>query len=364
MMRKRRRLLSFACVATGSLALAGNAFAKPTLTISGSNTVGASAATVVEIKGENTDAAPLRISVYMPQGYAANLGAAAGTQIGTVSATFQALIVSPETVVGVDGTVVVGDRTSEVLRSAAVKCTGTAAHVAVWLLRVVVAGQTLELPVFVDPTTGSEATFSAAKFVLCLANPYEQAQPAGSRAVAGMKIIDAKLTLSAGVFTNPPSAGTYIWRSVTAPWTANSALPNEAGAVEAQSLANIPSALSLKANVRTVRRKKRGRTIVANSVLLSGSLLENLNGIAGAKVTLFANGKTAGSTMTDARGSFARVEALAKKAALKATATVPTRETACVSPLPATFAPAGCAAALIAGYKIGSNTIVATPKKR
>jgi hypothetical protein len=360
-MRPVLRLLVLGCAGAASFALAGNALAKtPQLIVSGSTTVGASAATVVEVKEETTDAAPLRISIYVPLGYSANLSQAAGTQIGTVNATFQVLQISQDAVIDVQGGTVLTDTPSKYLSNTCAPGT----HAAVWLLHAMVSGAVLDVPVYVDPTTAAEATFSSAKLVLCLANPYEQATPPSSRAASGAKIIDAKMTLSAGVFTNPPSSGSHVWRTVITPWTANGATPNAAGTIEAQSIVTIPSTLPLKAKVRTIRHKKRGRTTVTNSVLLSGKLLENLKGVADARVTFFANGKTAGSATTGATGSFSKRVGLGKKTSFKATATVPTRETACVSPLGPTVAPAGCVAATLAGYKIGSDAVTATPRNR
>jgi hypothetical protein len=116
--------------------------------------------------------------------------------------------------------------------------------------------------------------------------------------------------------------------------------------------------------VQTKRHTKGGRTTVANSVLLSGKLLEDLKGVAGARITFFANGKTVGSAPTATDGAFLRKTSLTRPTTLRATATVPSRETNCVSPLSVTAAPAGCTAATIAGYKIGSDTVTARPRRR
>jgi hypothetical protein len=288
-----------------------------------------------------------------------NLGQSPGTQIGTVTASVQALQVSGDTVIpNVSGTVVTDAPSKYVTNTCA-----PGVHAAVWLLQLTVQGTIYDVPAYVDAASGNETTFSAAKVVLCFANPYEQAAP-GTRAPFGVKLVDAKVALSAGMFTNPTTAGSYVWRTLITPWTVSAATDNPAGAMETQSIVNIPSSLSLKATVRTTRHRRHGRTVVANSVLLSGKLLENLTGIAGATVTFFANGKTAGSAPTAASGGFSTKTGLARKTTLKATATVPTRETGCVNPLSAAFAPAGCVAATIAGYKLASNTVTATPRKR
>jgi hypothetical protein len=353
-----RRLLVFGCAASASLALASGAPAQtPQLLVSGATEIGASAATVIRVKEEKTDAAPFRTSIYLPSGYVANLGQSAGTQVGTVTMSLQQLALSPDAI-DVAGTI----RTDTPSKYAGNLCApGT--HRAVWLLHLVVQGATFDVPAYVDPATGNDATFSSAKIVLCLSNPYEQAAP-GTRAPFGVRFVDTRMTLSAGVFTNPIVAGSFVWRAVITPWTANAAAEDATGTIEAQSMVNIPSLLSLRAKVRTIRYTKHGRETVTNSVLLSGKLLEDLNGVAGARVTFYANGKTAGSAPTAASGVFSRTTGLATRMTLKATATVPTRATDCANPLPATAAPAGCVAATIAGYKLSSNTVTAMPKKR
>ncbi len=358
-MRTMLRLPALVCAMTASLALAGNALAKtPQLIVRGAQATGASATTTVEVHGATTDAAPLKISIYMPTGYTANLSQAVGTQIGTVTDKIQLLASSADAVTDANGTIFVADKSLSALQASATQCTDTPTHSAIWLLHVVVSGQTLDVPVYVDPTTGAEAAFSSAQLVLCLPNPYEQALP-GTRAPGGAKIFDTRMTLAAGVLTNPSTAGSYVWRTVVTPWTANGATSKPAGIIEAQSIVAIPASLSLKATVKTITHKRHGRKTVTNSVLLSGKLLENLRGVAAAKITIYANGKTTGSTATNATGSFSRRLGLDKKASFNVRATVPTRETACVSPLPAASVPAGCVSATLAGYRISSSTVTA-----
>ena len=353
-----RRLLVFGCAAAALLAPAANALAKtPQLLVRGATATGASAAMVIDVNEDKADAAPARISIYLPQGYIANLGQSPGTQIGTVIASVQPLALSPDAI-AVAGTIL-ADTPSKYVGNLCAPGT----HAAVWLLHLTVQGTIFDVPVYVDRTTAGEAAFSSAKLVVCFSNPYEQAAP-GPRAPFGVKFVETKVTVGAGVFTNPIVAGSFVWRALITPWTANGATENATGAIEAQSIVNIPLSLSLKAKVRTIRHKQHGRTTVTNSVLLSGKLLEDLRGVAGAKVTFYANGKTAGSAPTTASGAFSRRAGLTKRTALRATATVPTRETNCVGQLPASSAPAGCVAATIAGYELSSSTVTATPRQR
>jgi hypothetical protein len=363
-MRTILRLLVLGCLATGSLALAGTVLAKtPQLLVKGSPATAASAETVIEVKEVKEDAAPLRIGIYLPSGYTANITQAAGTQIGTVNADLQALLISPDAIIQAEGTVLTADPATYVTNTCA-----PGSHAAVWLLHVTVSGQTLDVPVYVDPTTGAEAAFSSAKLVLCLPNPYEQAQPPASRAPFGAKIIDAKLTMAAGVITNPSAAATYLWRAVVTPWTVNSPLPNQAATVETQAIVNLPAAATLRAKVKTTRVTKRvrgkRRTIVANSVLLSGRLLEKLQGVAGGKVTFVGGAKRVGTATTSATGAFAESLALARKTTFRATIVVPTREVGCLAALPASSAPRGCVSATLAGYTLTTAPVTATPKKR
>jgi hypothetical protein len=350
------------CAATSCLAPAGSAFAlSPQLVVSGATATGASAQTLARLKGSTADAATASLVIYVPGGYVTNVGQPAGTQIGTVAARAQ-LLEASNTILDASGTILVADRTAASVRASATDCTGTPAHDTVWQLHIVASVQTVDFYVYVDRTAGADASFGSAQLVLCLPNPYAQAAP-GTHSPNGMKIFDAKVTMSAGVFTNPTPAGTYVWHAVVTPWTVDGAIPNPAGALETQGVVAIPSSLSLRAKVRTVRHRTQGRTTVANSVLLSGKLLESLRGVGGAKVAFFANGKSAGSATTASTGSFSKSVELSKKASFHATATVAARETPCLSPLPAA-APAGCVSATWAGYKIRSNSVAVTPRER
>ena len=101
-----------------------------------------------------------------------------------------------------------------------------------------------------------------------------------------------------------------------------------------------------------------------NSVLLSGRLLETLQGVAGAKVTFVGGGKRVGTATTGATGAFSKSLALPKKTTYRATVVVPTREVGCVSPLPTSLGVAGCVSATLAGYTVTTRAVTATPKKR
>jgi hypothetical protein len=343
-------------IAVVALASAGTASARTQLLVTGSTVVAASGTTTIELRGAAADAAWAQLTTYVPSGYTINLGQPAGTRIGSVSARAQLLGSGASATA--TGIVLVSDRNDAAVQQAATECTRSPAHAGVWTIRLTLPGQTLDLPLYTDPTTGAEAAFGSAKLVLCLPQPYANGLP--GYAPLGTKIDDLRATLSAGVFTNPLFAGNHVWRTVVTPWSASGAAPDAGSTVEAQGLVGVPSTLSLTARVTT----KRERLTVKNSVLLSGTLLEALRGVAGATVSFFATDRNAGTSTTSAGGSFARRIVLAQRKTFRVTATVPTRETPCVNPLPSSVAPAGCTTATRAGYRLRSESIVVTPRAR
>jgi hypothetical protein len=353
--RRIWRLVLAAIAAASLLSCAGDAFARPQLLVNGPNATSASGMTVLEVKGAAADAAWAQLTTYVPSGYTINLGQPAGTRIGSVSARAQ-LLASGATA-GATGVVLVADRNDAAVQQAATQCTRSPTHAGVWLLRLSLPAQTLEVPVYVDPTTGSEADFGSAKLVLCLPQPYAKGLPA--YAPLGTKIDDLRTTLSAGVFTNPLFAGSHVWRTLVVPWNPSGANQNSAAAVEAQGLVGVPSSLSLKAKLTT-----RRVPTVRNSVLLSGTLLEDLRGVAGVTVAFFATDRNSGTARTSASGSFARAILVVQRKTFRVTANLPARSSACVNPLPSSVAPAGCVSATRAGYRLRSGSIVVTPRTR
>src|SRR3954468_15265699 len=259
---------------------AAGASAKTQLLVTGPTATAASGMTVLEVKGAAADAAWAQLTTYVPSGYTINLGQQVGTRIGSVSARAQ-LLASGATG-RATGVVLVADGNDAPAQQAATQCTGSPAHAGVWLLRLSLPAQTLDVPLYVDPTTASEADFGSAKLVACLPQPYAKGLP--SYAPLGAKLDDLRTTLSAGVFTNPLFAGSHVWRTVVMPWSSSGASQNTAATVETQGLIGVPSSLSLKAKLTT----RLGRLNVRNSVLLSGTLLEALRGVAGVTVSFFA----------------------------------------------------------------------------
>ena len=100
-----------------------------------------------------------------------------------------------------------------------------------------------------------------------------------------------------------------------------------------------------------------------SAVVLSGTVTDNGTPVSGATVTLLANGKMVGTATTNASGSFSKALSITKATAFQAKATVQQRDTACVTPLPATSVPGGCTGATVGAYTISSSTVAVKPKK-
>src|SRR6266545_4810754 len=94
------RFSMLAAAAVALLTVAGLASATPRLIVTG---------TTIQVLEEKSDAAPLKITIFVPSGYTATLAQTAGSQIGTVHADLQALQISPDAIIQADGTVLAAD---------------------------------------------------------------------------------------------------------------------------------------------------------------------------------------------------------------------------------------------------------------
>jgi hypothetical protein len=304
-------------VGTTALALAGNALATQKLSVKQSTT-----SLTIQVSQAQTDPQPLRISIYVPTGYSINSSAAPGTKIGSTTGTVfsrDANIPLP-----LSGDVVAVPPTTN-----APGC-DPVPHLAVWNLALSVAGQTINLPVHVDQTTGADAALGAYKLVVCLA-PDDVPVGTPGRSPNGARLLDATFTVD-NIFTVP--AGQSIWKAITTPWAGGA--PNAAGTVETRAVVG-NGTVTLAKKVNAPRRL----------VKFTGKVTQSGTPVSGAKVTLLVNGKSAGfSARTNSSGSFSIV---LKKTGKKTTSTFQARTTVaerditttgCASPTPGV--PGGC----------------------
>jgi len=324
-----------------SSALAAN---NATIAVSSSGT-----ATTIHINVPQTTDPIAVISIFVPAGYTANLTAAPNTTIGSVDATANGHDVG--LTLPLTGPVVAD---SPAAHAADVCSPGT--HAAVWNLNLSVAGSTLVLPLYVDPTAGDATALGAYQMRICLP-PWDTPVGSPGRAFEGAQLLDAEFTVT-GIFTAPTTPGLLPWHTLFTPYTPGAGTPNLVGTFEARALVGAPS-LSLKAS------KKNGKYTV------SGKAAEGGVPVPGASVAIQRGASAtklgkAGSATTSATGAWSASGKLTGKKPVffKATATVKERDATaqgCATPLPATIAPGGCTSATLGAWTVSSPAAKLTP---
>jgi hypothetical protein len=334
-----RRALMLAAMLGAALAFAAAALGANSASVAVSYS---GPATTIHVTIPQSTDAIARIAIYVPAGYTANLGAPAGTAIGDVSASGFAR--DTGLTLPLTGSVVPDNATQHVSDACA-----PGSHAAVWILDLSVAGQTIALPVYVDPTSGAEAALGSYKLVTCFGPP-DVPQGTPGRSPFGTQLLDAKFTVK-NVFTAPSSAGVVRWETLFTPYNPGQGTPNAAGTFEARSLVGIPDAVSVKAV-----------SVEHKSYRVTGVATEGGGPAAGVSVQLYRGGSAGKlvrvtSVKTGANGAFAFTGAIGKAKVLffQARASAGERATACASPLP--VAPGGCAGATLSPWAANSTVV-------
>ena len=344
-MKKSIRLAVLTAMSALALAAAGSAFAvyTPTLAISPGNlTTGGSGANTIKFTSSAADDATAKLTIYAPLGYTVNLNQAVGAKIGKVNAQIIAVALGGA-LLPLTGDIVVDDPAKYTAAPASVGCAGAAAHNAVWLLNLSVAGQTLAVPVYVDKTTGAEATFASMKLQTCLSSPNATVAQGGNS--VGAKAVSVDFTFN-GVLTNPSAAGDSAWRALFTPYVTGGIAINTAGTIESRSIVRLPASLTLAAS--------KGK--------VSGKVTEGGKGLAGLRVQIWAGPSAKklakhGTVRAKSDGSFS-AKAM-KGMVYQARATLGTRgntTAGCAAALPA-IAPFPCATATIGGWTAASKVV-------
>lgn len=337
-MTRRLRLLLLACASASALASPVGAFAAftPQLAVSanpmaiGDN----SGAVVIRVSVPNADDALFRADIYVPTGFEAPLAQNVGAQIGTVAA--RVLVREPVAgaVVPLNGTVTVQNPAANTTSPCA-----PGLHTAVWMMTLQAPTGPLNVPVYVDQTTGAEANLGAYRLRVCLPSPHIP-QSAGGAAL-GAKLVRAELRLNQ-VFRTPTTSGEFLFRLVATPWAAP-ATPNAAATVEARATIGVPASLSISTSVRR-------RTLT-----VTGRLTEGPAGVSRGTVVVRI-GRRAYSVRTNATGRYT-VRVRFRRAArptVRATGTAALRTETCSGPSPA---PAGCVSHTRAFFTVTSRTL-------
>jgi len=273
------RLATVSAVGVAALALAGNALATQRLSVTQTST-----SLTLKLTQDASDQQPAKIQIYIPAGYTLNTSAAPGTTIGTttgvVVARDQGNIDLPLT-----GDVIVADPAAHTKDPCS-----PGNNQAVWILQLSVAGQTINLPVYVNPTATVEAGLGAAKLTVCL-SPSDTPQGSPGRSPFGAQLKSATFTVN-NVFTIP--TGNVRWESVWTPWGAGNGIPNAAGTVEARAFVG-PGAITLAGRITSKAKRV---------VTLNGRVSASGIGVVGATVSLLLNGKARYTTKTSGTGAY------------------------------------------------------------
>ena len=305
-----------------------------------------------------------KLTFYAPSEYSASLAQPAGQTIGTVTAQGTAAdlggallpLTGTVQVRAANGTYLSGT-TQVPIAAAATQCTGTATHTAYWVLILQAAGQTLELPVFVDQVTTPPANaFASSSIQACLPPPDVPPGTPG-RATFGFKLTRVDFRVN-NVFTSA-GTGQPRWRVLATPYNPGRGTPNAAGSVETQSVIGFP---------RTVTLRRPAVRAVRGIVTLRIAGVANLPAGAPATLRLYRGARspsTASIALRKSGNAYAgtlriRQTARAQTVFLQTRATIPAGTVACT----ATFG-VPCLSANRAAIAARSNSVrLVIPRRR
>jgi len=280
-MRPTIRAAVGAAAALTALILAGSALASYTPRLVASTDVGSTSARIGVVAGAN-DNPTARVEIFVPAGYKITT-ASPGTKLGGLTAT--------ATAADFGGALLplTGELDAIAPNPALQAQCGTTDATQTWDLHLTALAQTLDIPLYVVPTSGAEASLGPVKLVVCLPPPDLPLGTPG-RANFGAKLVSATFDVSA--ITEPTAPGDYRWTSRWLPYNPGQGTPNPAGSVEAQSIHRIPTRLKLTITKARVKSGKHVRT----RVTFLSTATENGKVPATVTVTTTAGGKRVGAS--------------------------------------------------------------------
>jgi len=256
------RLGVTAAAGATALAFSSSAFAtavSPTLRVS----VGGPTLTINALDQATLSGDPLaKLQIYIPAGFGLKMPAG-GAVVGT--ATSRALVkdIDPGLEQSLSGDVTSISPTDPSIAYENANC-DTSTHMGALLVRFTgqqpQISQTINVPIFIDATSGTETQFGAMKLVVCTRTP-DLTVGIPNRAAFGTKFDTFRVQLKG--FKLPTKAGDYRWRSLWTPFATNSTTINTAGSAEAQSVVHAPvGVLTLIANSSHGRLGLSGTLVV------------------------------------------------------------------------------------------------------
>jgi hypothetical protein len=212
--------------------------------------------TIFKITQSSSEDATAVVRIFVPTGTTLTTSQAPGTVLGNASALLK-LFGLGGAEVPVEGNVVVAPP-GAIPPATQAACTQGATPLATWLLSVSVAGNTVNLPIFLVPTSGALAALGPAYVAACFSSPY--LTPAQGGTTGQPQVVNAEFAVS-GVLSSV-SNGAFV--AVLVPYTTGTGAPNIAGTIAT------PAAIQAGAVTITARRSGRRGAVVTGSVTQGG----------------------------------------------------------------------------------------------
>ena len=230
----------------------------------------------------SASAAPTAKAVfYVPPGWGVATSGAPGTQIGNVDATLLAGGASVPTT----GKLFVDNPANYLTQTCA---PGT--HAAVWVAKLSLGGQAIDVPIYVDPATPDIAAAASFTMTACFAAPV---------GASGLRLGELDVELLSGI-SNPAATASHLWRVLVTPFGADGN-PSLAGTTELQAIVPVPQHLTLSS--RFIR--KRHVVVLSGSVIAAGHPRAGVNvHFVSSATQSFAKIKTFGVAKTNGSGHF------------------------------------------------------------
>jgi hypothetical protein len=253
-MKRGTRLVAVGLAALVALAVAATATAayntaKLSVTYTGTTTRIVASSAVA-------DDSTARASIVIPGGTTVTAPAAPGTKVGSVQAQVSALALGGA-LLPLAGDIIVAPPGAIPAASQAA-CTQGATPAATFLLVLSAAGQTINLPAYVLPTSGATAALGSNSLTFCLPPPDIPVDKGG--ATFGAKFLSADMTFN-GVFS-PVAQG--AWVGFWTPWQAGNGQINAAGTVASP-------AVIAPGTVTLTGKRVKGRVALAGKLAQGGT---------------------------------------------------------------------------------------------
>ncbi len=267
-----------ALVALALAAVATAAYTSPKLSVS----YAPGNITNIVASASVNDDSTARAAIVIPNGSAITTTAAPGTKVGTAKAQVSALALGGA-LLPLAGDIVVAPP-GAVTPASQTGCIGAATPQLTLLLVLQAAGQTINLPAYILPTSGAQTALGSTQLVFCLPPPDIPADKGG--ATFGAKFLSADLTLNGVIGSVVQGAWAAFWT----PWNAGVGTVNTAASVVSPAVI-APGGITLAG--RKVKGVKR----------LSGRVTQGGAGVA-TRVTILAGTKRLATVAAKRNGTF------------------------------------------------------------